>query len=89
MPSFHGVGEMTYRVEADGRTFTMGGREVDPQTYEPLADDEIRPAPPPLPPAPSPPSYRTAPSPAPPVRTSSFFGREPKKKPGRPKKVRG
>ncbi len=41
MSYIRGVGYSQYLVEPDGRTFTMGGQEVDPETLKVLTKDPI------------------------------------------------
>ena len=41
MSYIRGVGYSQYLVEPDGRTFTMGGQEVDPETLEVLEKEPM------------------------------------------------
>ena len=41
MSYIRGVGYSQYLVEPDGRTFTMGGLEIDPETLEPLQKEPV------------------------------------------------
>lgn len=41
MSYIRGVGMQQFQVESDGRTFTMAGQEVDPETLEVLVKEPM------------------------------------------------